>query len=229
MSKVHARPVTCPACGHEGVARLFESLNGDRIPAQAEDVCAGTFEQQTCPACDSSFRPEHTMLYSQMSARIWVVMHPPADRARYALIERGVELVMQRNFAAAPPLVAEGLRGARPRLVFGQAMLTEALRVYRAGFSPPLLECAKLLALRRNLGELVSYGPSQLAFEEVEPDGRLRCGVLSLESSRRLGELTLPADALAEVRATQSAFERLYPALFTRSYVSASRYLYDDD
>ncbi len=227
MSQVKPRPVACPACRHEWVARLFESVNGDRLPAEAEDICAGTFEQQACPACGARFRPEHTMLYAQFSARLWIAMHPPADRARLERIERGVELVMERNFAAAPPLVADGVRGARPRLVFGQLLLTEALRAHRAALSPPLLECAKLLAVRRNLGDFMRHGPSQLVFEALEPDGRLRCGIFDLDAGRRGGELHLAADAIAEVRATQDVFEQLYPALFTRPYVSACRYLYD--
>lgn len=228
MSRVGPWPVTCPACQHEWVARLFESVNGDRILAQVEDILAGTFEQQTCPACGTLFRPEHTMLYAQFSARLWIVMHPPADRVRYELIEHGVELVMARNFAAAAPRVTDGVRGVQPRLVFGQLLLTEALRTHQAGLSPSLLECAKLLAWRRNLGDLMRHGPSQLMFEELEPDGRLRCGIFSLDGGHRGGELHLPADAIAEARASQDAFARLYPALFTRPYVSACRYLYAD-
>jgi hypothetical protein len=209
------------------VAQLFESVNGDRILAQVEGILAGTFEQQTCPACGGVFRPEHTMLYSQFSARLWIVMHPPDDRARYELIERGVELVLERNFAAAAPLVAAGVRGVQPRLVFGQLLLTEALRAHRAALSPPILECAKLLAVRRNLSDLMRQGPSQLVFEAIEPDGRLRCGIVDLDGRRRAGELHLPADAIAEARATQAMFAELYPALFSRPYVSACRYLYD--
>jgi hypothetical protein len=228
MSKVRARPVACPACGHPWDVRLFDSLNGDRIPAQVEEILAGTFERQQCPSCAVEFRPEHPMLYAEYSARTWIVMHPPADRARYARIERGVELVIERNFQAAASMVADGVRGVRPRLVFGQLMLTEALRVLRAGLSPPLLECAKLLELRRNLGELMRHGPSQLIFDGFDDTGRLRCGIHNLDDDRRIGELSLPADAVAEARASQDAFTRTYSALFTQPYVSACRYLYDE-
>jgi hypothetical protein len=153
-------------------------------------------------------------------------MHPPVDQARFATIERGVELVMERNFANAAPMVAASVEGIKPRLVFGQSMLTEALRVQRARLSAPLLECAKLLAFRRNLGELLRFGPSQLVFEAIEPDERLRCAVSAIDTGRRWSEVYLPADALAEVNATQHAFEQLYPALFARPYVSATRYLF---
>lgn len=225
MSEVQPRNVTCPLCQHQWMAPLFDSLNGDLIPAQFDEIIAGIFEQQECPSCGTLSRPEHPMLCSQLSTGTWIVMHPPADRGRFALIERGVALVMERNFAAAAPGVIERVRGVKPRLVFGQAMLTEALRVLRAGLSPALLECAKLLALRRNLAEVMRYGPSQLLFEEPQDDGRLRCGVFDLEHGKRLSELRLPADALAEVRASQDHFIQLYPDLFVQPYVSACRYL----
>lgn len=228
MSKVQTHPVTCPHCAHAWSARVFDSLNGDRIPAQVHDILAGTFERQPCPRCGTELRPEHPMLYAAYAARTWIVMHPPVDRARYAVIERGVELVIDRNFRTAASLVAEGVLGVRPQLVFGQRLLTEALRARHAGIVPALLECAKLFHWRRNLGELMRYGPSQLVFEDLDDTGRLRCGIHNLETDRRLGELHLARDAIAEVRASQDALEATYPALFTQPYVSACRYLYDD-
>lgn len=225
MSQVSVRKVSCPACQHELEARLFDSLNGDLISPQVEEILAGTFEEHECPSCGTLFRPEHPLLYSELSTRTWIVMHPPADRARFALIERGVALVLEKNFAAAAPAVVEAVRGVKPRLVFGQAMLTEALRARRANLPPALLECAKLFAVRRNLGALLPYGPSQLLFEELDEQGRLCCGVYGLDSERRLGELRLPAEALAEVRAAQPQLSQLYPELFAQPFVSATRYL----
>ncbi len=225
MSQVSEHVVKCIECQHEQPARLFDSVNGERIPAQVADILAGTFEQQECQRCGLVFRPEHPMLYSELATRTWIVMHPPADRARFALIERGVFLVMERAFASAPPAVREAMRGVQPRLVFGQLMLTEALRVLRAGVVPALLECAKLLALRRNLAALMAYGESQLLFEQHEEDGRMRCGVYGLQGEQRLGQLMLPADAIVEVRASQAQLEALHPELFGLPYVSACRYL----
>lgn len=225
MSDVRSQKISCPDCGAEREVELFTSLNGDLIPAQVAEILEGTFEEQECLGCGALFRPEHPLLYTEASSQTWLVMHPPTDRARYARIERGVLQVLARNFAAAPPEVQERLRGVRPRLVFGQIMLTEALRVRRAGVPQALLECAKLLAVRRNLAALLPYGPSQLLFEELDEQGRARCGVYELAHDRRLGELWLPADALAEVRASQRQLATLYPELFSQPFVSATRYL----
>lgn len=225
MSDIRKHRVSCPECGHEREVGLFSSLNGELVRAQVEEILGGTFEEQECPECGTLYRPEHPMLYTELSTRTWIVMHPPAERALFARIEHGVAVVLERNFAQAAPVVQESLRGVRPQLVFGQVMLTEALRVRRTGLAPALLECAKLLAVRRNLAALLPYGPSQLLFEEVDDQGRLRCGVYELERDRRLGELRLPADALAEVRVSQAQLTQLYPELFSRPFISASRYL----
>lgn len=224
MSSVSAHRVSCPECGRSQLASLFDSLNGERVAAQVADILDGTFEQQECEGCGLVFRPEHPMLYSELTARTWLVMHPPAERARFAQLERGVALVMERAFAEAAPAVREVVSGVRPRLVFGQRMLTEAVRALRAGVPQALLECAKLLALRRDLAALLAFGESQLLFEEIEDDGRLRCGIYELRGERRLGEKKLPGDALAEARASQRELEGLYPELFARPFVSASRY-----
>jgi CpXC protein len=227
VSDVGKHNVSCPQCGYQGEVDLFSSLNGQQLRVQVEEILDGTFEEQECPGCGTLFRPEHPMLYSELSTRTWIVMHPPVDRARFAVIERGVAQVLAKNFATAPPSVADSLAGVRPRLVFGQLMLTEALRVLRAGLPPALLECAKLFALRRNLAQLMPFGPSQLVFEELDEQARLCCGIYARPDDRRRGELRLPADALAEMRASQPRLRELYPELFSQPYVSASRYLVD--
>jgi hypothetical protein len=154
-------------------------------------------------------------------------MHPLADRAAWASLERGVQQVMAREFAAAPPVVAVRLTGLRPRLVFGQHMLREAVRSAHEGIDAALLECAKLLAIRRNLARLMPHGPFELSFERFTDAGAPVCGVHALASGDRIDTLELPGDALAEVRATLPDLQTLYPDLFVQPYISVCRYLYD--
>jgi hypothetical protein len=226
MSKINPTVVFCPHCGAKQRARLFDSLNADRVPAQVELVLDGTFERVDCAQCGHQYRPEHPMLYAHFTARLWIVMHPRADRPRFATIERGVELVMAEQLGAAPPIVASGTSGVRPRLVFGQHMLTEAVRVARAGIDPAMLECAKLVALRRDLAWFMSREPIELCFEEVAGSGDLVHGVHTLASGERIDTLTLPRDVLAEARGAQPVLEQTFPDLFRQPYVSACRYLY---
>jgi hypothetical protein len=226
MSKINPTVVFCPRCGAKQRARLFDSLNADRVPAQVELVLAGTFEHMKCEQCGHGYRPEHPMLYAHFTARLWIVMHPREDRPRFATIERGVALVMAEQLGAAPPVVASGTTGVRPRLVFGQHMLTEAVRVARAGIDPATLECAKLMAVRRELSRLVSREPAELCFEEVADSGDLVHGVHSLATGERVDSWPLPRDLLDETRAAQPALEQSFPELFQQPYVSACRYLY---
>jgi len=226
MSKIQPSTVTCPGCGHRSSERLFESLNGDRIPPQVELILAGTFEQVTCSACALVFQPEHHMLFAQYSARMWIVMYPLVARSGYAELETQIARILEDNFAGAPPAVEGGLRGVRPQLVFGQYGLAEAVRAQRAAIDPPLLECAKLLAYRSNLSQLFAVGPSELVLEHATPAGELVFGVRALATGQRLGELTVPGKLLGDTQQQLPQLRHSHPDLFERPYVSALRYLY---
>jgi CpXC protein len=226
MSKLIPESARCPACGLDQGVTVFFSLNGERVDHQVRQIIDGTFEQIPCSGCGATFRPEHRMLYSHFTQRTWIVMHPLADRPQHAVLERGVELVLAEQFAYAPRMVADGLAGARPRLVFGQHMLSEAVRLAEARIDPALLEGAKLFAIRRNISRLGALPPFELCYEATEPSGEQRLAIFALADLERLGDLHLPADALAEAHAAQPELQVRYPELFERPYVSATRYLF---
>lgn len=226
MSLFRTEKARCPHCGVEQPHRFHQSANLDRLPAALDEIADGTFEMRPCDACGRSFRTEHRLLVSSHARRIWIVMHPPTDRPRFATLERGVQLVFERAALTGPPAVAEGLRGVRSRLVFGQHMLAEAGRAIRGGLDPVLLECTKLIAVRRALPTLMAHGPFELCFEGFADDGAPMMGVYGLGDGRRRDGVTLPADALGEARSALKAFERMHPDLFTQPYISASRSLY---
>jgi len=225
MSQIAPELVTCPSCGTAHEHMVFRSLNGERVPAQVQRLLDGTFERIDC-ACGHAYRPEHTMLYTHYALRTWIVMHPRADRERFATLEHGVLLVFENDFRGAPPMVAAGLRGVRPRLVFGQASLSEAVRLSEAGLDPVLLECAKLLVYRRNLGQAAAYGPAELIFEGILDGQTLQFGVVELASGARRDTVTASRKVLDEIAATSDEFAARYPALFARPYLSATRYLF---
>jgi hypothetical protein len=225
MSHVEPERIACPSCGATHEHMVFRSLNGEHVPAQVQHLLDGTFEQIAC-ACGHAYRPEHQMVYAHYALRTWVVMYPRADRDRFATLERGVELVFERDFRAAPRTVAAGLRGVRPRLVFGQLALSEAVRVSEAGLEPAILECAKLLVFRRNLAAALAHGPAELIFEGLADGERLQLGVVELATGARRGAVTAAPYVLDEVEAARDEFAARYPALFTRPYASATRYLF---
>ena len=226
MSHLCVETIACPACGVQQEHSLFRSLNGERVPAQVKLLLDGTFELRTCAACQHAFRPEHRMLYAHVPARVWIVMYPLGDRGRFHQLEQGVDVLFEQTFAHSPALVTGFLERARPRLVFGQHMLSEGVRVAHEGIDPAMLECAKLLAYRRHLAALTPHGPVELCYEGMPVLGELRLGIHTLADGRRVGALDVPGDLLDEAAVAREVFAGQYPALFTHPYVSATRYLF---
>jgi hypothetical protein len=215
MSELEPSVMTCPRCGATWSAAHFTSLDADTIGVQVDAILARTFEQQTCAGCGHSFQPEHRMLFASHARRLWIVMYPLADRADFAALEESVARSIAASFAQATPLVAERLRGVRPRLVFGQHMLAEAVRATYAGVD----------TVRRNLAQLMAHGPFELCLERFGDRGAPVCAIHALPGGERLGELALPIDILAEAQASLAAMQQQFPALFERPYISATRYL----
>jgi CpXC protein len=226
MSHLCSETVACPACGAEQEMTLFRNLNGERVPAQVQLLLDGAFERRACQSCGHQFQPEHRMLYAHVADRVWVVMYPRSERPRFAVLEHGLALVFAHDFAHAPELVHGQLASARPRLVFGQHMLRESIRIAHDRIDPAGLECAKLLAYRRQLAALVAHGPAELCYEGRVGSGELALGIHALADGRRVGELRGAADLLDEAAAGRERFEQQYPELFARPYVSAARYLF---
>jgi hypothetical protein len=227
MSQIIPTTADCPGCGAACSARLFESINGDVLPLQVDAILDGSFERTTCSRCGTVFQPEHHLLFAKYTARLWIVMYPFRSRGEFETLERGVADVLARNFAGAPASVADGLSAVRPRLVFGQYALAEAVRSARDALDPPLLECAKLLAFQRSLPQLFPLGPTELVYERREPD-QLVFGVRDLAGGERLGELAITAALLGETQPLMAGFAASHPELFERPYVSVVRYLRGD-
>ncbi|MCX5747171.1 MAG: CpXC domain-containing protein [Proteobacteria bacterium] len=224
MSQLGPGTGMCPRCQAAWSSAVFSSLDADTIPAQVDAILDGTFELRACTACAFEFRPEHPMLFVSHVRRLWIVMHPLTDRREYTTLEPAVEATVVHEIVMAAPLVGDRLHGVRPRLVFGQHMLTEAVRAVWAGLDTNLLEIAKLLTIRRNLPALMAYGPFELCFERFD-DGNPVCAIHALPDGARLGEFALARDVFAEAVAGRSLMQQRFPALFERAYASATRYL----
>lgn len=224
MSNRVAAQVVCPACGIEESRPIFDSLNGPLLPDLVEAIARGTFEQNTCGACDHRFQPEHRMLLSHLPLNAWIVMQPWQAQQDAAQHEADVLAVFDAAFAAPPAAIAAQTTQVRPRLVFGQVMLAEAVRLVGLQIEPGLMECAKLLWMRRNLDRFLAWGPAHLCMELPFAD-RFECGVYAIGTGARIDTLQLSTDLLAEVRSQRAECRIRMPQLFDRPYVSAMRAL----
>ena len=227
MSQMDSSHVACPRCPTTWSAGLFSAVDADTIQIQVDAILDGSFERTTCRGCGHSFRPEHALLFVSHARRLWIVMQPRTDRPGFARLERAAEQLVMTNLARFSPPGVASLQGIRLRLVFGQHMLTEAVRMSYAGLDPRTLECAKLLAVRRNLPGLMQHGPFELCFERFDGATPI-CAVHTLPAGDRVAELALGPDVLADVEASLPALHDRFPELFDRPYMSATRYLMAD-
>lgn len=225
MSKIMSLQWVCPTCQTTQDVTLFESINLDRIPQQLPHLMDGSFERQTCGACASTHRPEHGMLLTWPSRRVWLVMMPRETREQFGQIEQEVDQRFAREWVQLPAVVKPLLGGVTPQLVFGQPCLSERLRVIRSGLEVAEVECVKLLLYRRCLPQLFKFGPVELLVERFRSTG-LTMGVYELKTLHRRLELEVSQALFDEVRATRETFRQLYPSLFERAYASASRCLF---
>lgn len=227
MSRVTADLVTCEQCSAQHPVRRYDSFNADSLGEQVDDIINGTFERISC-GCGHSFQPEHPMLFTSFERKLWIVMHPPAERRFYAEIERDAEAILEEAYHGAAAAVQRGLEGIRPQLVFGHRMLAEALRISLTDYEPALVECAKLLWFRDSLPIVMAHPPFELVVQGLTHDGGLRCRLHDVVRGAALGEQVIPAGYLRQAEGGRAHLEDEYQALFTRPYISICRFLFDD-
>lgn len=229
MSQKELEVVQCPRCAATWSTGLFHSLHADQMPAQVEAILDGSFERVACEGCGCVFRPEHRCLFVSRARDLWIVMYPRSNRRQFAALEDEAQAVIHGNFARAPAALAAWLSRVQPRLVFGQHMLSEAVRVADAGLDPSLVECAKLLAVRRNLAQLLPHGPFELCVERLDPAGvAVVCAVHAVPTGERVADYPISGDILEEARDHRDDLQARFPDLFDRPYLSATRYLLGD-
>lgn len=108
MSQLAPGVGTCPRCGAQWASAVFSSIDADTIPIQVNAILDGTFESRACQSCGASFRAEHPMLFVSHARRLWIVMHPLADRVGYASLEPAVESTIMDTIEQAAPVVEDG-------------------------------------------------------------------------------------------------------------------------
>jgi hypothetical protein len=227
MSRITADLVTCAQCSASHSVRRYESFNADSLGEQVDDIINGTFERVYC-GCGHSFQPEHPMLFTSFERKLWIVMHPPAERRYYAEIERDAEAILEEAYRSATGAVQRGLEGVRPQLVFGHHLLAEALRLSLLERDPAIVECAKLLWFRDSLPLVMAHPPFQLVVQGPAAEGGLRCLLHDVVTGAPLAEQVLGAEHLRQAEAGRAHLEDEYQALFTRPYISICRFLFDD-
>lgn len=225
MSKYQLATVACPACGHAQEAKLYVSINADRMLTATDRLIDGSFDLVECEECGQAYRLDHRMLYTDLPRRRWIVQHPWSDRERYAALEEEAARVFRVEYLEHPPdYVRAQAAFVEPRICFGRGELVEKLTLWQHDVDDRALESLKLVLFRNHLDQLFALGPCALQLTGLGEAG-LTFLVVSLNSGTALDRLQVPAAELDRVAGDLDAFRPAFPDLFDHAYVNASRYL----
>lgn len=229
MSHLYNTTVTCPKCQNSWPESLFLSLHAPRLPAKVHEILSGDFERITCTSCTHTFQPEHRMLYADPPQGLWVVMLPTQhnhnELKELEALEAQITQILTTQIQAAPDFMEDIKERARPRMVFGQAQLTEALQISHHQLSPEMVECMKMTLFRHHMATLMPLGPTTMRFIGTDPETHdLLFQILRRADNALLGTLRGSRAILATLEAQEEHLKTSYPELFARPFINATRY-----
>jgi hypothetical protein len=217
--------VTCGRCAQPVDVREATSISASRAPLWRDALLDGTLHRPTCGGCGAVLDVQVRFLYTDLPRGQWLVVEPPAALPRWRACEREALATFDRLAAAAPAIITDVLARCRVRVVFGVDELRERVRADACELDDAMLECVKLVVLRRQPD--VRDAGERLRFE--------RFGIEELELVA--APAASPADVRKRWQIPRATVDELVPArwrsefpeLFARGFVSIDRWLADED
>lgn len=229
MSRWEKQGTVCPHCGAVQEAKVFVSVNGARIKDAADRIIEGRWGEMSCLKCGGRYRHDAPMLFADIPGGLWVVQYDASDRGRFVVLEEEADAIFQREFMERPPAaIREQARTVRRRICFGRRQLAEKLLLRRHGLDDRLVECLKLVLMREYVSDLLAFGPAEYSVRQVEPN-RLDLSAFPIGDGRPLFELKVERPTLDEITQDMERFRAAFPDLFSKLYVSASRYVTESE
>ena len=76
MTKISSQPITCSKCHHEGVFRMYETVNVTLDKSLRERVFSDDLFKWTCPECGETFTIVYPFLYHDMDNGFMIHFSP---------------------------------------------------------------------------------------------------------------------------------------------------------
>ena len=225
MSRCEVQRVICPACGASRETKVFLSVNGARIKSAADRLIDGSWGLVCCLKCGADYHRPAPRLFTDLPGGLWIVRYDGAERTRYALLEEDANQIFEREWLERPPAaIRDQARSVQRRVCFGSAQLREKLLLRRHGIDDRIMECVKLVVMREYVSDLFAFGPAEFYVHRIEPD-RIGMAAVSIGETHAIFDLTVERSMLDEMVQDAERFHEVYPELFDKLYVNASRYV----
>jgi len=200
--------VTCPACAADIAFDLAVSVSADRRPDLREAILGGTFQQQRCSTCGTTFRVEPEFTYIDLGRGQYIGVWPRARRTDW----RGAAAQSQSGFDRAFGALATG--AAREigdtlalRVVLGWPALVEKILAAGAGIDDHSLEAAKL-ALLAQLASAPLPGRRELRLVGVD-EAELTFGWVDAREGSAQAFVQLPRTVISEIESEPTEWQQL--------------------
>ena len=217
MSKSKTYNITCPSCGVTQDVELFEAVNVGSDPELKQALLENRLNRVTCVDCESSFRVDMPMLYSDPKHNILVHWIPETARLTKEHIIEDFDQSLEQINSMLPADVST----PSVRLVLTRIELVELIFIIEAGMNQRVVEYVKYSMHTRNPEKLDPKTFGLLLNVQDSTDEEL-CFVTQNIENQTLGSL------LRYGRAAYKSMEELYDEnpeefleMFPGPYISA--------
>lgn len=131
MTKISSQPITCSKCHHEGVFRMYETVNVTLDKSLRERVFSDDLFKWTCPECGETFTIVYPFLYHDMDNGFMIHFSPDDCES--------INEQYQEMLTKFP-----GMKRGTYRTTNALVRLKEKILIFEAGLDDVVIELAKV-------------------------------------------------------------------------------------
>jgi hypothetical protein len=209
MSIFRTVELPCPACQTPVEFELVHSVSADRRADLRVAILEGTFQRQTCPACQTTFRVDPEFTYMDIGRGQYIGVWPVSRRGDWRSCAAKTDAVFAQTLGEGATAEAQSLgRKLAPRVVFGWPALAEKILAREAGIDDRTLEVAKMAVLRTRDDVPL---PGEHEFRLVgELDGDPVLAWVRTDSERRHDAVRMPRALIGEIEAEREQWKKAF-------------------
>ena len=182
MSRSKQYDITCPSCGAMQVVELYEAVNVESDPELKTALMQNCLNRVECGDCDSSFRVDLPLLYSDPAHNVLIHWMPETEEAsRETILDEFDQTLDQIN-----EIVPDDVSVPQVRLVLSRVELVELIYMMEAGFNQRVVEYVKYSIYTRNM-EKVDPTQHRLLLNVEDSTEEELCFVIQDTISQELG------------------------------------------